>query len=33
MAGKGKNAGKQSKNAKGAKVVVSYQKKDRKSVV
>ena len=27
MAGKGKNAGKKSKNAKGAKVVVSYQKK------
>ena len=29
MAGKGKNAGKKSKNAKGAKVVVSYQKKER----
>lgn len=29
MAGKGKNVGKKSKNAKGAKVVVSYQKKER----
>ena len=29
MAGKGKNTGKQSKNAKGAEVIVSYQKKER----
>lgn len=29
MAGKGKNTGKQSKNAKGAKIIVSYQKKER----